>query len=67
MARVPTAAQIQYMEAHIGDDLKPAVLTADAVCVTAAYIGVAMRFFSRRLVGAKFKIDDWLILAGLVT
>ena len=67
MVRVPDAGQIEYMEVHKGDDLRRAVITADSLCVVAAYTGVAMRMISRRLVRAGYKADDWLILAGLVS
>lgn len=62
----PTATQIQYMEAHIKDNLKPAIIISNTICLTAAYIGVTMRFISRFLIQAGFKADDWLILAALV-
>ena len=66
MVHVPNAGQIEYMEVHKGDDLRRAVITADVLCVVAAYIGVTMRMISRRLVSARYKADDWLILGGLV-
>ena len=66
MVRVPNAGQIEYMEVHKSDDLRRAVITADILCVVAAYTGVIMRMISRRLVRAGYKADDWLILGGLV-
>ena len=66
MVRVPNAGQIEYMEMHKSDDLRRAIITADILCVVAAYIGVTMRMISRRLVRAGYEADDWLILGGLV-
>ncbi|CAD6569435.1 MAG: hypothetical protein ASARMPREDX12_002446 [Alectoria sarmentosa] len=66
MPQIPTAAQVQYMEAHIGDDKKASLNVASAICLVAAYVAVAMRFLSRRLIRAEYKADDWFIIAGLV-
>ena len=66
MVRVPSAAEIQYMQEHIGDDKSTSIIVANVLCVVAAYIAVILRFVSRRFVLAGLKADDWWIVAGLV-
>ena len=66
MPQIPTAAEVQYMEIHIGDNLRGPLIVAGTICLVAAYIAVAMRFVSRRLIRAEYKADDWFIVAGLV-
>lgn len=67
MPRIPTPAEIQYMEKHIGDDMVPAILAVHVICTVAAYIGVAMRLVSRYIQRAGIKADDWSIVASLVS
>ena len=66
MPRAPTAAEVQYMEMHIEDDRKASLIVVYAICLVVAYIAVTMRFFSRRLIRAEYKADDWFIVTGLV-
>lgn len=66
MPQAPTAAEVQYMEMHIGDNRKASLIVVSAICLTVAFLAVAMRFLSRRLLRAEYKADDWFVIAGLV-
>ena len=59
-------AKILYEQQHITDDRSAALIAANVVCVSLAFIAVCMRFTSRRMAKIKYKADDWLIISGLV-
>ncbi|KAK0510708.1 hypothetical protein JMJ35_007140 [Cladonia borealis] len=58
-------AKILYEQQHITDDRSAALIAANVVCVSLAFIAVCMRFTSRRMAKIKYKADDWLIISGL--
>ena len=61
-----TPAQIAYQEAHINETLQPNIIAATAVCMTAAYTAVALRFISRSVGRVKLGKDDYSIIIALV-
>ena len=66
MASAPTASDILFMEAHIRENKIPSIVTANVICIIAAYLAVVLRFISRRFVQAKLGPDDWWIVGALV-
>ena len=66
MPSIPTAAEIQYMEKQMRDDIVPRILAVNMICTVAASIGVAMRLVSRYIQHAGIKADDLWMLASLV-
>ena len=66
MGLLPTPAEILYMKEHINDTKVPGILASNIVCLCIAFSAVSLRFISRRLVRAEFKIDDWMIVLALV-
>ena len=61
----PSPADIEFMIKHIDDDRRPWFVGANAGCLVLAYLSVALRLLSRRKIGTKIGLDDWLI--GLAT
>jgi len=57
---------IRYQEAHITDNSQPNLIISTAICLTAAYIAVILRFVSRRIGGVIFGKDDVAIIIALV-
>lgn len=47
-------------------DRSPQIIGAQCACIALAIIGVLGRVLSRRLVRARYWIDDWLIIVALV-
>ncbi|MCJ1237517.1 hypothetical protein MMC14_005503 [Varicellaria rhodocarpa] len=66
MASAPTASDILFMEAHIRENKIPSIVTANVICIIAAYLAVVLRFISRRFVQAKLGPDDWWIVGALL-
>ena len=66
MATMLTPAEIEDQMAHSFDNKAPDIIAADVVCLTVAFIAVALRFQARRVARIRYEADDWLILAGLV-
>ena len=64
--KAPTAADIAYQQAHVDDNAIPGIIAANVICIIGAWIAAALRLYSRRLVRAPLKADDWLIVASLV-
>lgn len=56
---------ILYQEEHIGDNKKPSLIIASAICLSAAYIAVFLRFVSRRVARNALGADDYTILVAL--
>ena len=56
-----------YQLAHINDSRITMLITSGAICLPAAYMAVALRFISRKLVRARVEADDLLILLALVS
>ena len=66
MATVPTPAEIQYQQEHIGENRIPNIIAANVACLTLAFVFVGLRFLSRWMKRIKCEADDWLVVAGLV-
>lgn len=64
--RTPTPEQIQYMKDHIGDSKVPGMIVSIVICLTSAYVVVALRFISRSFGKVKLRANDWLIVVALV-
>ena len=58
--------QHAQQKALMSDDKVPQTLGANIACLVVAYVGVALRLFSRKLARAHFGVDDWLTLLALV-
>lgn len=67
MATPLTPAEMQHQQDHLNDDAKPNIIVANVVCLSLACVAVALRFICRRMSGIKYELDDWLILASLVS
>jgi hypothetical protein len=61
-----TPEEIQYMKEHISDNKVAGIITANVICIVAAYIAVALRLYARRLAGIRLGGDDWWIITALV-
>lgn len=61
---LPTSA-ISYQEQHIHDNKKPDLIAASAICLSAAYIAVALRFVSRRRARNALGADDYAVVLAL--
>ena len=59
------ASVIQYQEEHINDNKKPSLIAASAICLSAAYIAVSLRFLSRYVARNALGADDYSILVAL--
>ena len=62
-----TPEQLASQRAHIGDDRRPDILAAQVTCFVAAYVGVGLRFWARRLARAQITTDDYWIITALVS
>ena len=51
---------------NLSESKQPQINGAEIVTYALAFITVALRFLSRRLVHAKYCPDDWLSLGALV-
>lgn len=56
---------ILYQEEHLDDNKKPNLIIASAICLSAAYIAVSLRFLSRRVARNPLGADDYTILVAL--
>ncbi|KAI1144247.1 hypothetical protein F5Y05DRAFT_364115 [Hypoxylon sp. FL0543] len=63
---VPTEEQIQYMKEHIDDTRVPAIHISNGICIGAATLSVALRFFSRRVGRLGLGKDDYCLFLGYV-
>lgn len=61
------SANIEYQLAHENQTRVPALIASGAICLSAAYVFVILRFISRRLSRTPIKADDWAIVLGLVS
>ena len=59
--------ELKYQLAHIKDDRSTEGLVTAMVLVSLATIAVILRLWSRKLVGMKLKLDDYLIMVALVS
>lgn len=60
----PIAAIIDLDE-HINDNRQPYIIAASAICLSAAYIAVTLRFLARRLARNSLEADDYTVLLAL--
>ena len=58
--------EIEYELAHAGDNEGPSLIVAYTVCLSLAYIAVALRFISRWKSRNALLGDDWMLVVGLV-
>lgn len=65
MASLPPQ-EIQYQLEHQHENRAIDIIAANTVMLTAAYVAVALRFTSRRLMHATLGADDWVMAVGLV-
>ena len=61
---LPTSA-ISYQEQHVDENKKPDLIAASAICLSAAYIAVALRFLSRRRARNSLQADDYSVVVAL--
>ena len=61
------AGDIAYQEKHLNDNAIPGIIAANVACTVGAYVAVALRLFSRRLIRAPLKADDWTVIASAVS
>ena len=61
------SASVEYQIAHENQTRVPALVASGAICLSAAYASVILRFTSRRLSRTAIKADDWAIVLGLVS
>ena len=57
---------LEYQLTHFHDSYQPQLIAATTVCLTAAYVAVAVRFISRKVGRVKFGYDDISIVIALV-
>lgn len=57
---------IAYQKAHIDDDKRLSLIITMAVFLCAALAAAALRLMARKITNAGLKIDDWMLLVGLV-
>lgn len=67
MPRLPDAAEIAYMEAHINDTRVPDVIACTSICGIASIIFIVLRLISRRVAKGGMEASDWLILFAWVS
>ena len=67
MAKLPTPKEIQYMQQHLQDDRTIEIIVTGVAGGLMAYFAVALRLVSRRLKQLPLGLDDWTIIAGLVS
>lgn len=56
---------LYYQEGHINETKKPNLIAASAICLSAAYVAVGLRFLSRRLAPTPLGADDYTIVVAL--
>ena len=59
------ASDIQYQEEHINDTKQPNLIASSVICLTAAYIAVALRLVARRSARLALAADDYVIILAL--
>lgn len=59
-------SDVLYQQAHINENKSAEIITACAICLTAAYLAVVLRFVSRRISKTSLEADDYTIIAALV-
>lgn len=65
MATIPPN-EIQYELENTHDNRAPNIIVSYTVCLSLAFIAVALRFVARRVSKASLRADDWWIVISLV-
>lgn len=63
----PTPEEIAYMQAHVHEDRRGWFTAINVVCMVLVYVAVGLRVISRRKIGIKIGLDDYLIMAAMVS
>ncbi|KAL8784407.1 MAG: hypothetical protein Q9195_009052 [Heterodermia aff. obscurata] len=58
--------EIEYELAHASDNEGPSLIAAYTVCLSLAYLAVALRFISRWKSRNAILVDDWMLVVGLL-
>jgi hypothetical protein len=58
---------VEYQMAHYDESQIPLLITVLFIGFVVTVSAVALRFWSRKLLKAKYQADDWTILAALVS
>lgn len=56
----------QSQEKYLRQNRVASIIVAGSIMLAAAYLTVALRFVSRRLMHLKLGADDWMMVLGLV-
>ena len=59
--------ELQYQLEHQYQNRAADIIKANTIMLAAAYVALALRFVSRRLMRATLAADDWMIVLGLVS
>ena len=59
--------QMAYWTAHKDDDKRPNLIAAVAICLFFSYTAVVLRLGCRKQMHVPLLVDDWLIVAALVS
>ncbi len=63
----PSPADLQYQLEHIQDDRSGQIAAVVSAMLVVATIAVGLRLFTRWLISAPWKLDDFTIIAALVS
>ena len=58
--------EAKYQVDHIQDNRAKEAVASQIICLSIGFISVFLRFVSRRIIKAKFKADDFLVLISLI-
>lgn len=61
-----TPEQIQYQMSHKDDDRRAGIVASISIMLVVAYGAVILRVVARRIGRVPLKMDDWMIMVGLV-
>jgi len=62
----PSPQEVQSQMKHQRQNSISSFIVAGLITLAAAYLAVALRFISRRLMHIKLEADDWMMVLGLV-
>jgi hypothetical protein len=62
-----TPEAIAQLRANDHDDLREPLIVGHSVCFAVAVVSVLLRFWVRRLTKNSLGMDDWMILAGMLS
>lgn len=66
MGRAPTEADIAFMWSRAQETRQVNYIVANAACIFAALVALALRITARRLKALALGVDDWVIIMGTV-